>query len=243
MSQLFLIRHGQASFGSKNYDQLSDIGRLQASALGNYYLTQNFNFSQIIHGNLSRQQETAQLMAKAMGMDGELKVNPAANEFDSDSLLNHYLPKLVDSSSTHAEMIGANQQWLNNEQIFEAVLRALLALWQKDEKCPFESWLDFRGRVLAMLETLNTGGEDKQRIALVTSGGFISIVLQSILRFDDEVLVDINLTINNASVSEIKLGNGNSQINSNKLSLNRLISFNNISALRHSDRKDLVTRK
>ncbi|MEK9990253.1 MAG: histidine phosphatase family protein, partial [Halieaceae bacterium] len=30
MASLYLIRHGQASFGSDNYDQLSPLGQRQA---------------------------------------------------------------------------------------------------------------------------------------------------------------------------------------------------------------------
>ena len=33
MSVIYLIRHGQASFGQQNYDQLSEVGHQQAVAL------------------------------------------------------------------------------------------------------------------------------------------------------------------------------------------------------------------
>ena len=34
MGTIYLIRHGQASFDSADYDQLSDLGQLQAAQLG-----------------------------------------------------------------------------------------------------------------------------------------------------------------------------------------------------------------
>ena len=34
MSRLILVRHAQASFFSKDYDQLSPLGEVQAAALG-----------------------------------------------------------------------------------------------------------------------------------------------------------------------------------------------------------------
>ena len=34
MSELLVIRHGQASFGQDNYDVLSDLGHRQSKAVG-----------------------------------------------------------------------------------------------------------------------------------------------------------------------------------------------------------------
>jgi broad specificity phosphatase PhoE len=36
MASIYLIRHGQASFGSANYDQLSTLGQRQADVTGEF---------------------------------------------------------------------------------------------------------------------------------------------------------------------------------------------------------------
>ncbi|MCO8647501.1 histidine phosphatase family protein, partial [Burkholderia multivorans] len=36
MAELFLVRHGQASFGTDDYDRLSDVGVQQGVWLGEY---------------------------------------------------------------------------------------------------------------------------------------------------------------------------------------------------------------
>ena len=36
MSELYLVRHAQASFGAANYDQLSDLGHQQSRWLGDH---------------------------------------------------------------------------------------------------------------------------------------------------------------------------------------------------------------
>ena len=41
MGTLYLVRHGQASFGADDYDQLSPLGHQQAVRLGEY-LRQRF---------------------------------------------------------------------------------------------------------------------------------------------------------------------------------------------------------
>ena len=63
MSHLFLIRHGQASFLSDNYDQLSDMGREQAKILGKQLVTSATNFDVVYSGDLVRQIDTAEIVA------------------------------------------------------------------------------------------------------------------------------------------------------------------------------------
>ena len=65
MSVIYLIRHGQASFGTANYDQLSAVGREQSAILGSYFATLGEPIHRIYTGTLERQRETAQLVAAA----------------------------------------------------------------------------------------------------------------------------------------------------------------------------------
>ncbi len=65
MSVIYLIRHGQASFGTDNYDQLSAVGREQSAILGSYFATLGEPIHRIYTGTLERQRETAQLVAAA----------------------------------------------------------------------------------------------------------------------------------------------------------------------------------
>ena len=37
MTTIYLIRHGQASFGAESYDKLSATGEQQATVLGQYF--------------------------------------------------------------------------------------------------------------------------------------------------------------------------------------------------------------
>ena len=60
MASLYLIRHGQASFGSANYDQLSALGQRQADVSGHFFNDIGLHFGQAVSGDLSRQQETGQ---------------------------------------------------------------------------------------------------------------------------------------------------------------------------------------
>ncbi|MGT2494736.1 phosphoglycerate mutase family protein [Cupriavidus basilensis] len=67
MATLFLVRHGQASFGAANYDCLSDTGRQQARWLGEYFRERGIAFKRVVAGSLVRQQDTAMEILAGMG--------------------------------------------------------------------------------------------------------------------------------------------------------------------------------
>lgn len=243
MSKITLIRHGQASFGAQNYDRLSDLGRQQAAAVGEYFLQHQIKFDRIIHGQMSRQVETAQIMARSKQHASELLQDKGADEFDSDQLLSYYLPILAASSDDYYAKIYSQRKWFANGQDFEVIFRALLLLWQQDTNCPFESWLDFRQRVLSLFNRIETKFSGDKKIALVTSGGLISVAMQYILGFEDQTFTDMNLTINNASVTEIKL-NRSTEKSTDQQKINaHLLCFNNISPLIMKQQPQLITRK
>ena len=58
MGTLTLVRHGQASFGAANYDQLSTVGELQSARLGAYLAQQSLRFDAVYHGSLQRHHQT-----------------------------------------------------------------------------------------------------------------------------------------------------------------------------------------
>lgn len=50
MGSIYLIRHGQASFGAENYDVLSPLGYRQSEALGDYLAQLGVSFDlSLIH--------------------------------------------------------------------------------------------------------------------------------------------------------------------------------------------------
>jgi len=243
MSKITLIRHGQASFGAKNYDLLSDIGRQQAAALGEYFLEHKIEFDKIIHGDMFRQTETAQIVANTCGFSDPLILDSGANEFNSDRLLSYYLPKLAETSDKHHQIIYAEQAWFNKQEYFERIFRELINLWQHDDNCPFESWSSFKQRILAMLNQIKSDHASDQRIALVTSGGLISVTMQSILGFDNQTFMDMNLTINNASLTEIIIQPLAKNTDYKQKIEAKLLSFNNVTPLLIKKQKHLITRK
>jgi broad specificity phosphatase PhoE len=72
MPRVFLVRHAQASFGTDDYDRLSERGRPQSRWLGEYFAERGTSFARIVAGTLKRQRQTAEEMLGATG--GRLRV-------------------------------------------------------------------------------------------------------------------------------------------------------------------------
>src|SRR5687768_7805849 len=94
MSTLYLVRHGQASFGTDNYDQLSSLGRQQIKILAEHLAASGERFDRIYSGTLQRQRETAEILASTLGLDTPIVVHGAYDEYDSDSMLRTYAASL-----------------------------------------------------------------------------------------------------------------------------------------------------
>ncbi|MEO7401074.1 MAG: histidine phosphatase family protein [Polaromonas sp.] len=71
MGTLYLIRHGQASFGADNYDLLSPLGRQQSVRLGEYFRYKGLHFEAALSGTLTRQVQTLEGICAGMGVQFE----------------------------------------------------------------------------------------------------------------------------------------------------------------------------
>ena len=50
MGTLYMVRHGQASFGADDYDHLSDLGRKQSVRLGEWFAHKGVDFEGVMTG-------------------------------------------------------------------------------------------------------------------------------------------------------------------------------------------------
>ena len=67
MAELVLVRHGQASFGTDDYDKLSELGWRQSRWLGEYFRERGTAFDLVVRGSLRRHAETLTGIAEGMG--------------------------------------------------------------------------------------------------------------------------------------------------------------------------------
>ena len=67
MGAIYLVRHGQASFGAADYDALSPRGFEQSTVVGVELLRREVSFSRAVSGTLARQRDTAATAMKVLG--------------------------------------------------------------------------------------------------------------------------------------------------------------------------------
>ena len=93
MTTIYLIRHGQASFGAESYDQLSPNGELQAKLLGRYFERILKEAPYVVAGSMQRHQQTAQLALAECFPEVEIQTDSAWNEFNHQQVFAQYEPR------------------------------------------------------------------------------------------------------------------------------------------------------
>ncbi len=176
MSSIYLIRHGQASFGSDNYDRLSPLGRRQAEVLGEYLADQGIIFDVVISGDLERQRDTAVLAA---GRAPEL-IDPRFNEVDNEGQFDAYVPQLIDQFPELEQLI---ERATTDSRSYQLVLRRVFHHWvtTEDELQGVESWASYSGRARAGLEEVMATYGRGVSLGLFTSGGTIATLVHQVL--------------------------------------------------------------
>ena len=109
MTTIYLIRHGQASVGTDNYDVLSKTGEAQANVLGQHLVSARIEFDAVYSGTLKRQIDTATIATGESGVP--VQIRPEFNEYQHKQIFDKYLPALSQSDAeiSRAAKDGSNQ--------------------------------------------------------------------------------------------------------------------------------------
>ena len=207
MGSIYLIRHGQASFGADNYDVLSPLGVRQAQIVGQHLVDLGLRFDRCLSGDLSRQQDTARHALQQFSAAGlsapALEVDPAFNEFDAFGVLSALLPGLLpDEPDAVAAMTHAAEDPAEFQRIFDLIVaRWLSGTWDTPE---LESWLAFVERVQGGLNRVLDHAGHKQNIAVFTSGGTITALLHLLTQIPASEAFKLTWQIVNTSLSQLK---------------------------------------
>lgn len=216
MTTIYLIRHGQASFGQANYDQLSPRGEEQAQVLGQYLKQLLQEVPYVMAGSMLRHQQTAELALAECFPSAEVQTNASWNEFDHQQVFAHYTSSVADPSPIQQAVKNPIQSAAYLKEIFHAAI----ARWTGGEYHHEydESWPVFQQRIEQALHTLcDDLARHKPRYALIfTSGGVISNIVGQVLELSLHKTFELNWAISNASISTLRLSNQDTKL----LSLN-----------------------
>ena len=100
MGTLYLIRHGQASFGADDYDNLSDLGRQQSKRLGEYWKAKGLKFDAVLVGTLKRHAQTLDGLLEGLDTSANPVQWPGLNEYDSAAVIATIHPEPLQKPDT-----------------------------------------------------------------------------------------------------------------------------------------------
>jgi len=222
MAEIYLVRHGQASFTSDDYDRLSDLGRQQSAYLGQYFTSRDISFDHIFTGTQLRHRQTAEAILPGQEQASRFMSHAGLNEYDFEALYTAYMKQHPDEP---AAARGANRQ------IFYQRLKMALTLWSEGRLLGAlpEEWTAYRARVADALNHIQDHSDGS--CLVVSSGGPISMAVGHMLELAAPKVIDLNLQIKNTSFCHIYFGKNALQLS----------SFNNIPHLDRDDRRDAIT--
>ena len=190
MGVIHMVRHGQAMWESENYDQLSDLGKLQGRSLGAAWLASEQTWTHAVSGSMTRHLETADAVFGELGSSLNYDVDDRWNEFDHLALTGHV------SADTRPKVA----------KDFQKILNVALTNWMAGKSDVGESFADFSDRVLAAFGSVKQNAGKDQTVIVFSSGGPISLITSHVLASDSSLFMDLNSVIVNASVTTLIVG-------------------------------------
>jgi broad specificity phosphatase PhoE len=190
MSVLLLVRHGQASFGTEDYDRLSVAGARQSRIVGAALAAAGLHPGSVVSGRMRRQQETAAAMIEGATWDREIRVDPAWDEFDVMDFLQEAEGPGMDSRAFQEVLDEGMRRWTEGHLLNETG----------------ERFTDFVARVEAGLGRLGAEPAAPGPVVVTTSAGVISWVVTSLLEGGVEQWIRLNRVCVNAGVTRVVLG-------------------------------------
>ena len=200
MATIYLVRHGQASFGKENYDQLSPRGWEQGRILGRW-LAGKVEPGAVFGGNLQRHRETVEAITTGYGVSlPDMQVLEGLNEFDHLEVVERLRPEWADKQVMARDLASFPKPARAFQQAFEkAVTRWVSGEFDQEYS---ETWNGFRQRVGHALDQL-INLADGADVIVSTSGGPIAVIAQRLLELSDRKALEMNNVIANTSVSRI----------------------------------------
>lgn len=200
--RLILVRHGQASLGTDDYDRLSETGHRQAALTAERLAAEMTPETALWTGTLRRHRETSEpIVGEARG---PLTTTADLNEFSTYGL--------VRAALREAETLGISvpprEQLLDPARHLPDLLAwfpEVLTAWQErgmvDEQ--IGSWEGFRKRVLRPRSLWEDAAGSGRDIVVVSSAGVIATLAAALAERSLDWQRELAVRLYNASVTEL----------------------------------------
>ena len=202
MASIFVIRHGQASFGEANYDKLSDLGCRQAEVLGEYLRDCGIHFDATYSGDLQRQRKTAEIATSVQPQSAEHTVDARFNEIDNEQQITTLMPEVLRLNPSMQTLLD---EGFGSSKNYQKILKLIFNYWVSPD-CPdsnIQSWNNYSGQVYAALAELIAAQGAGKTVGLFTSGGTIASIVAHVLGLGSEHVYSFYEPVINCSVTQL----------------------------------------
>jgi broad specificity phosphatase PhoE len=207
MGEIFFVRHGQASFGTDDYDRLSPLGFRQAKILAAYLAQTGKIFDAVYTGEMERQQKTAEEFLNHY-RDNQLavprpQIDDTFNEYDSFAVWEALIPEMTAEQPALAAEL---EKLPADRKAFQRIFSQVMNRWTqgKYKAAGIPRWDDFTRRVVLGVDKIAARHGARKRLAVFTSGGPISVAVRSALGLSDRMTLEISWQLMNASITRLK---------------------------------------
>ena len=190
MGSVHLIRHGQASWGAEDYDQLSPLGMQQSTSLGTSWEAFDWAPTTAVAGGMKRHAQTAIATIDASGQGDGYDIDAGWDEFDHHALARAHDPRSL----------------TKDPKTFQASLNGAIHAWMAGSTIEGESYQTFVARVMRAFDAAVADAGSGRTVAVFTSGGPIAQVVSHLLAGDDSLFQRTNDVVVNASVTTVIVG-------------------------------------
>jgi broad specificity phosphatase PhoE len=188
VSRILLVRHGQASFGAADYDQLSAQGTEQSRVLGVALAARGVVPDVVVTGRMRRHAQTAAAVLAGGGWSAEVSVDAGWDEFDHLQVLSvHHPPDggADDKAGFQRWFEDATRRWTSGEH----------------DAAYDESFGAFGDRVGSALDRLVADLPERGTAVVLTSGGPVAWAAASLLADETPTRTALWLRLNPVSVN------------------------------------------
>ena len=197
--KIYLVRHGQASLGAADYDNLSERGEQQAVRLGEYFASRGIAFDAVYGGTLRRHAQTYNGIQRGMALVQtipDMALRAGLNEYDSEAVIGAICaPEQIAAMKSPTSGEGYKQHF--------AMLRKGISAWMRGESQPvgMTSYAEFAAGVMAVLDEVRASTAKSALIS--SSGGPLSSAVAQVLGLSHEAGIELNMRMRNTAVSEL----------------------------------------
>ena len=195
-SRFFLVRHGQACFGTKKYDRLSALGESQLAKLGRYWRTNNLTIDTILSGQLDRQRHSASCMAAAYGDESLLTRMVIDSGFDE-----YRFEKLVKSGAryNYQGLLDWDYYRINKTAYLDLLRESLMSVSETD----LADWRLFKNQSVRALQRAAAKTNNRNHVVIFSSAGTIAAILQHVDNMTERQTFAVATSLFNSSVSTL----------------------------------------